>query len=186
VKELIAYAKARPGQVSFASSGVGSPSHLGMELFKSTVGMPAVHVPYKGIPQALADMVSGQITMSFGLLISALPQVKSGRVRARAVMSHKRIQGMPDLPTAGETVKGYESSIWHGVLMPKFVPPAILRQVNREINELLKLPEVRERMAGQGAETVGGSPEDFAAWIKADTEKYSKLLKQIGLAGTEK
>ena len=134
----------------------------------------------------MTDLISGQIQIMAGPMIAAMPHVKSGRVRALAVMSHKRIQGMPDLPTAGETVKGYESSIWHGVLMPKGVPPAILRQVNREINELLKLPEVRERMAGQGAETVGGSPEEFAAWIKADTEKYSKLLKQIGLAGTEK
>jgi tripartite-type tricarboxylate transporter receptor subunit TctC len=134
----------------------------------------------------MTDLISGQVQIMAGPMIAAMPHVKSGRVRALAVMSQKRVPGMPDLPTAGETVKGYETSIWHGVLMPKGVPQAILRQVNREINELLKLPEVRERMAGQGAETVGGSPEEFAAWIKADTEKYSKLLKQIGLAGTEK
>jgi tripartite-type tricarboxylate transporter receptor subunit TctC len=186
VAELVALAKAKPGTLNYASSGNGGAAHLAMALFNAIAGLNMVHIPYKGGGPAMTDLISGQVQIMAGPMIAAMPHVKSGRVRALAVMSHKRIQGMPDLPTAGETVKGYESSIWHGVLMPKFVPPAILRQVNREINELLKLPEVRERMAGQGAETVGGSPEDFAAWIKADTEKYSKLLKQIGLAGTEK
>ena len=186
VAELVALAKAKPGTLNYASSGNGGAAHLAMALFNSMAGLNMVHIPYKGGGPAMTDLISGQVQIMAGPMIAALPHVKSGRVRAMAVMSQKRVQGMPDLPTAGETVKGYESSIWHGVLMPKGVPPAILRQVNREINELLKLPEVRERMAGQGAETVGGSPEDFAAWIKADTEKYSKLLKQIGLAGTEK
>ena len=186
VAELVALAKARPGALNYASSGNGGAAHLAMALFNVMAGLNMVHVPYKGGAPAMTDLISGQVQIMAGPMIAAMPHVKSGRVRALAVMSQKRVPGMPDLPTAGETVKGYETSIWHGVLMPKGVPQAILRQVNREINELLKLPEVRERMAGQGAETVGGSPEEFAAWIKADTEKYSKLLKQIGLAGTEK
>ena len=186
VAELVALAKSKPGALNYASSGNGGAAHLAMALFNVTAGLNMVHVPYKGGAPAMTDLISGQVQIMAGPMIAAMPHVKSGRVRALAVMSQKRIPGNPDLPTAGETVKGFETSIWHGVLMPKGVPPAILRQVNREINELLKLPEVRERMAAQGAETVGGSPEEFAAWIKADTEKYSKLLKQIGLAGTEK
>ena len=186
VAELVALAKARPGALNYASSGNGGAAHLAMALFNVRAGLNMVHVPYKGGAPAMTDLISGQVQIMAGPMIAAMPHVKSGRVRALAVMSQKRVPGMPDLPTAGETVKGYESSIWHGVLMPKGVPPAILRQVNREINDLLKQPDVRERMAGQGAETVGGSPEEFAAWIKADTDKYSKLLKQIGLAGTEK
>lgn len=186
VAELVALAKARPGALNYASSGNGGAAHLAMALFNVMAGLNMVHVPYKGGAPAMTDLISGQVQIMAGPMIAAMPHVKSGRVRALAVMSQKRVPGMPDLPTAGETVKGYESSIWHGVLMPKGVPPAILRQVNREINDLLKQPDVRERMAGQGAETVGGSPEEFAAWIKADTDKYSKLLKQIGLAGTEK
>lgn len=185
VAELVALAKAKPGALNYASSGNGGAAHLAMALFNVMAGLNMVHIPYKGGGPAMTDLISGQVQIMAGPMIAAMPHVKSGRVRALAVMSQKRVPGMPDLPTAGETVKGYESSIWHGVLMPKGVPPAILRQVNREINELLKLPEVRERMAGQGAEVVGGSPEDFAAWIKTDTEKYSKLLKQIGMAGTE-
>jgi tripartite-type tricarboxylate transporter receptor subunit TctC len=186
VAELVALAKARPGALNYASSGNGGAAHLAMALFNVMAGLNMVHVPYKGGAPAMTDLISGQVQIMAGPMIAAMPHVKAGRVRALAVMSQKRVPGMPDLPTAGETVKGYETSIWHGVLMPKGVPPAILRQVNREINDLLKLPEIRERMAGQGAETVGGSPEEFAAWIKADTDKYSKLLKQIGLAGTEK
>lgn len=186
VAELVALAKSKPGALNYASSGNGGAAHLAMALFNVMAGLNMVHVPYKGGAPAMTDLISGQVQIMAGPMIAAMPHVKSGRVRALAVMSQKRVSGMPDLPTAGETVKGYETSIWHGVLMPKGVPPAILRQVNREINDLLKQTEVRERMAGQGAETVGGSPEEFAAWIKADTEKYSKLLKQIGLAGTEK
>jgi tripartite-type tricarboxylate transporter receptor subunit TctC len=186
VAELVALAKAKPGALNYASSGNGGAAHLAMALFNVMAGLNMVHIPYKGGGPAMTDLISGQVQIMAGPLIAAMPHVKSGRVRALAVMSQKRLQSMPELPTAGETVKGYESSIWHGVLMPKGVSPVIVRHVNREINELLKLPEVRERMAGQGAEVVGGSPEDFAAWIKTDTEKYSKLLKQIGMAGTEK
>ncbi len=184
VAELVALAKAKPGQLNFASSGNGSAAHLAMELFNVMAGLKMVHIPYKGGGPAMTDLISGQVQMMAGPMIAAIPHVKAGRVRALAVMGNKRVQGMPELPSAGETVKGYESSIWHGVLMPKGVPPAILRQVNREINELLKMPEVRERMAAQGAEVVGGSPEEFAAWIRTDTAKYSKLLKQIGMAGS--
>ena len=185
VAELVALARAKPGTLNYASSGNGGAAHLAMALFNVTAGLDMVHVPYKGGGPAMSDLISGQVQIMAGPMIAAMPHVKSGRVRALAVMTEKRVQGLPEVPTAGETVKGFESSIWHGVLMPKGVPAAIVRQVNREINEVLKLAEVRERMATQGAEPAGGSPEDFAAWIRSDTAKYSKLLKHIGMAGSE-
>jgi len=184
VAELVALAKAKPGQLNFASSGNGSAAHLAMELFNVMAGLKMVHVPYKGGGPAMTDIISGQMHMMAGPMIAAMPHVKSGRVRALAVMTHKRLPGLPDLPTAGETVKGYESSIWHGVLMPKGVPPAVVRQVNREINDVLKFAEVRERMATQGAEPVGGSPDAFAVHIRSETVKYAKLLNDVGLART--
>lgn len=185
VAELVALARAKPGTLNYASSGNGGAAHLAMALFNVTAGLDMVHVPYKGGGPAMTDLISGQVQIMAGPMIAAMPHVKSGRVRALAVMTDKRVQGLPEVPTAGETVKGFESSIWHGVLMPKGVPAAIVRQVNREINEVLKTAEVRERMATQGAEPAGGSPEEFAAWIRGDTAKYSKLLKHIGMAGSE-
>ncbi len=185
VAELVALARAKPGTLNYASSGNGGAAHLAMALFNVTAGLDMVHVPYKGGGPAMSDLISGQVQIMAGPMIAAMPHVKSGRVRALAVMTEKRVQGLPEVPTAGETVKGFESSIWHGVLMPKGVPAAIVRQVNREINEVLKMAEVRERMATQGAEPAGGSPEEFAAWIRSDTAKYSKLLKHIGMAGSE-
>lgn len=184
VPELIALAKAKPGQLNFASSGNGSAAHLSMELFNALTGVKMVHVPYKGGGPALTDIISGQMHMMSGPMIGAMPHVTSGRVRALAVMSAKRVKGLPDVPTVGETVKGFESSIWHGVLVPKGVSAAIVRQLNRELNAVLQLPEIGERMAAQGAEPVGGKPEEFAALIKSDTAKYANLLKQIGMAGS--
>jgi len=185
VAELVALAKAKPGTLNYASSGNGGAAHLAMALFNLTAGLDMVHVPYKGGGPAMTDLISGQVQIMAGPMIGAVPHVKAGRVRALAVMTDRRVQGMPDVPAAGETLKGFESSIWHGVLMPAGAPAAIVRQVNREINEVLKIAEVRDRMATQGAEPAGGSPEDFAAWIRNDTAKYSKLLKHIGMAGSE-
>ncbi len=184
VSELIALAKARPGQLNFASSGNGSAAHLSMELFNTMTGVKMVHVPYKGGGPALTDIISGQMHMMSGPMIGAMPHVTSGRVRALAVMSAKRVKGLPDVPTVAETVKGFESSIWHGVLVPKGVSAAIVRLLNRELNAVLQLPEIGERMAAQGAEPMGGKPEEFAALIKSDTAKYASLLKQIGMAGS--
>ena len=182
VAELIVLAKAKPGQFNYASSGNGSAAHLSMELFNAMAGLKMVHVPYKGGGPALTDIVSGQMHMMSGPMIAALPQVKAGRIRALAVMTHKRVKGLPDVPTVGETVRGFESSIWHGVLVPKGVPAAIVQRLSRDINEVLRLPEVGERMASQGAEVVGGSPDAFAALIRSETIQYAKLLKAVGLA----
>lgn len=184
VAELVAYAKARPGQLNFASSGNGSAGHLGVELFALTTGIRMVHVPYKGGAPALTDTISGQMHLMAGPMISALPHVKAGRVRALAMLASQRAKGLPDVPAMGETLPGFDASIWHGVLVPRGTPAAIVQRLNRDINEVLRLPEVADRMATQGAEAVGGTPAQFAALIKADTAKYAKLLKTIGLAGT--
>ncbi len=184
VPELIALAKAKPGQLNYASSGNGSAAHLAMALFGVMSGVNMTHVPYKGGAPAMTDLVSGQVQMMSGPMIAALPHVNAGRVRALAVTTPKRVPGLPGVPTMGETIQGYESSIWHGMLMPKGVPAGIVRQVNREINEVLRTAAVRERMATQGAEPAGGSAEDFAALLRSDIKKYSKLLQQIGLAGS--
>ena len=182
VAELIAYAKARPGQLNFASSGNGSSAHLGMELFNATTGIRMVHVPYKGGGPAMTDTISGQIHMMAGPMIAAMPHVRGGRVRALAVMAPKRVQGFPDVEAMGETLPGFDASLWHGVLVPRGTPAVIVQRLNRDINEVLRLPEVGERMASQGAEVVGGTPEAFTALIRSDTAKYAKLLKDVGLS----
>ncbi len=182
VVELIALAKAKPGQFNYASSGNGSAAHLAMALFSTMAGLNMVHVPYKGGGPAMTDIIAGQMHMMAGPMIAAMPHVKSGRVRALAVTTAKRTRGLPDVPAIGETLKGYDSSIWHGVLVPKGVSPAIVARLNSEIGAVIELPDVRERMATQGAEPVGGTPGQFAALIKTETVKYAKLLKEVGLA----
>ncbi len=182
VAELIAHAKARPGQLNFASSGNGSSAHLGMELFNATTGIRMVHVPYKGGGPAMADTISGQTHMMAGPMIAAMPHVRGGRVRALAVMTPKRVKGFPDVEAMGETLPGFDASLWHGVLVPRGTPLSIVQRLNRELNEVLRRPEVADRMATQGAEAVGGTPAQFAALIRSDTAKYAKLLKDVGLA----
>ena len=184
VAGLIAYARARPGQLNFASSGNGSAGHLGMELFNATTGIRMVHVPYKGGAPALTDTISGQMHLMAGPMISALPHVKAGRVRGLAMMAAQRVKGLPGVEAMGETLPGFDASIWHGVLVPRGTPAAIVQHLNRELNDVLRLPEVANRMATQGAEPVGGTPAQFAALIRSDTAKYAKLLKTIGLAGS--
>ena len=182
VAELIVHAKARPGQLNFASSGNGSSAHLGMELFNATTGIRMVHVPYKGGGPAMADTISGQTHMMAGPMIAAMPHVRGGRIRALAVMTPKRVKGFPDVEAMGETLPGFDASLWHGVLVPRGTPVAIVQLLNRELNEVLRRPEVADRMATQGAEAVGGTPVQFAALIRSDTAKYAKLLKDVGLA----
>ncbi|MEK6592253.1 MAG: tripartite tricarboxylate transporter substrate binding protein [Pseudomonadota bacterium] len=184
VNELIALARAKPGQFNFASSGNGSAAHLAMELFNMMAGVKMVHVPYKGGGPALTDIISGQMHMMSGPLIAALPHVKSGRIRAMAVTTERRVKGLPEVPTIAESLPGYESSIWHGVVVPRGVPVAVVNRLNREIGEILKIPEVQSRLDSQGAEPVGGTPGKFAALIKSDTAKYAKLLRDVGLAGS--
>ena len=181
IRELIALATAKPGQLTFASSGNGSAAHLAMELFKLMAGVDMVHIPYKGGGPALNDIVGGQVQLMSGPMISALPFVKAGRLKALAVTTDKRIAGLPEVPAIAETVRGYESSIWHGVLAPAGTPRPIVMRLHDEIVKILMVPEVKERFAREGAETVGNTPEQFSAFIKSETAKYAKLIKAAGI-----
>ena len=181
IRELIALAKAMPGLLTFASSGNGSAGHLAMELFKLMASVDMVHIPYKGGGPALNDIVGGQVQLMSGPMISALPFVKAGRLKALAVTTDKRIAGLPEVPAIAETVRGYESSIWHGVLAPSGTPRPIIMRLHDEIVKILEVPEVKERFSREGAETVGNTPEQFGAFIKSETIKYGKLIKAAGI-----
>lgn len=182
VKELVALARSRPGQLVYASSGNGGGSHLAMELLKSMARIDLVHVPYKGSGPALVDLLSGQANLMFGGMIATLAQVRSGRLKAVAVSSAKRSPTIPELPTIAESgYPGYEAATWYGVLAPAGTPAPIVRKLNAEISRILKLPEVRERMTGVGAEPVGSTPEEFAAYIKSEVAKWAKVIKESGV-----
>jgi len=181
VKELIALAKAKPGEINFASSGHGTPAHLAGELFDSMAGVKMIHVPYKGAAPALADLLGGQVQIMFSTMPPALPHVKDGKLRALAVTSLKRSPAMPELPTVDEAaLPGFEANTWHGVLVPAGTPVPIIARLNREIVAILHLPDVVERLSGQGAEAQGSTPEEFAAYIKSETLKWAKVVRESG------
>ncbi len=181
VNELIALAKARPGEINFASSGHGTPAHLAGELFNSMAGVKLVHVPYKGAAPALADLLGGQVQLMFSTMPPALPHVKDGKLRALAVTSSKRSRAMPELPTVDEVaLPGFEANTWHGVVVPADTPAAIVARLNREIVAILHLPEVVERLSGQGAEALGSTPEEFAAYIRSESVKWAKVVRDSG------
>jgi len=181
VKELIALARARPGEINFASSGHGTPAHLAGELFNSMAGVKMVHVPYKGAAPALADLLGGQVQLMFSTMPPALPHVKDGKLRALAVTSAKRSPAAPDLPTVDEiALPGFEANTWHGVVAPAGTPRAIIARLNREIVAILHLPDVVERLSAQGAEPVGSTPEEFAAYIGSETLKWAKVVRDSG------
>ncbi len=180
--ELIQMAKAKPGQLSFASAGNGSGGHLSGELFKLLAGVDIVHVPYKGIAPALIDVMSGQVAMTFASVISATPPIKSGKVRALAVTGAHRSPALAEIPTMAESgVRGYEASTWYGVLAPKATPRAIVMKLHDEIVAILKLPEVKDRLLNEGAEPVGNTPEQFGEFIKAEIAKWGKVIKAAGI-----
>ncbi len=181
VKELIALARARPGEINFASSGHGTPAHLAGELFNSMAGVKLVHVPYKGAAPALADLLGGQVQLMFSTMPPALPHVKDGKLRALAVTSRKRSPAAPDLPTLDEAaLAGFEANTWHGVVVPAGTPVPIIARLNREIVAILHLPEVVERLSGQGAEAVGSTPAEFAAYIGSESVKWAKVVRESG------
>jgi len=181
VEELIALAKARPGEINFASSGHGTPAHLAGELFDSMAGVKMVHVPYKGAAPALADLLGGQVQLMFSTMPPALPHVKDGKLRALAVTSAKRSPAAPDLPTLDEiALPGFEANTWHGVVVPAGTPATIVARLNREIVAILHLPDVVERFSSQGAEALGSTPEEFAAYIRSETLKWAKVVRDSG------
>jgi tripartite-type tricarboxylate transporter receptor subunit TctC len=181
VAELIAYAKANPGKLNFASSGNGTSIHLSGELFKVMAGVQMTHVPYKGSAPAVADLISGQVQLMFDNLPPSLPQIKAGKLRALAVTSSTRAPALPDVPTMAEAgLPGFEASSWFGVLAPAGTPPAIVAKLNAEIARWLATPEAKERLSKQGADAAGGSPEDFVKHIAAETTKWAKVVKDSG------
>lgn len=182
VKELIAFAKARPGQINFGSAGVGTNPHLSMELFVSMAGLKMIHVPYKGSAPGVVDLVAGHVTVMAPNILTALPHVKNGRLRGLGVTSAKRAAGVPNIPTIAEAgVPGYEAVQWYGVLAPTGTPRGIVARLHDEIARILHSPEARERLSADGAEPVGSTPEEFSAFIRAETEKWAKVVKDAGI-----
>ncbi|HEY9447151.1 MAG TPA: tripartite tricarboxylate transporter substrate binding protein [Burkholderiales bacterium] len=183
VKELIALAKSRPGQVTYASSGEGSPEHIAGELFKSMAGVDLLHVPYKGGSPAALAVIAGETAVGFNTAPVAIPQVKNGRLRALAVTEDKRNPALPDVPTVAEAaLPGYAMTTWYGLVAPVGVPREITSTLNAEINKVLKLPDVRERFATLGADPVGGTAEQFGAYIKSEVAKFARLARERHLA----
>jgi tripartite-type tricarboxylate transporter receptor subunit TctC len=181
VTELIAVAKANPGRINFASSGFGTPAQLAGELFNSMAGVKLVHVPYKGAAPALADLLGGQVQLMFSTMPPALPHVKDGTLRALAVTSLKRSAAAPGLPTLAEAgLPGFEANTWHGVVLPAGVQGEIVARLNREIVAILHLPDVVKRLESQGSEPVGSTPEEFADYIRSETVKWARVVRESG------
>jgi tripartite-type tricarboxylate transporter receptor subunit TctC len=184
VSELIAYAKSNPGKLTYASSGSGTLIHLATELFNSMAGTRMVHVPYRGIGAAYPDLFGGQLQLIFASAISAMPFIHSQRIRGIAVTSTRRAKALPDLPTVAQAgLPGYEVTQWYGVLGPAGTPPAIIDRLSKEIAASLQLPDMAARLAADGAEPVGGTPQQFAAHIKAERDKWTKVIKEAGIKG---
>jgi tripartite-type tricarboxylate transporter receptor subunit TctC len=182
VKEFVALAKAKRGEIVFASSGSGSTSHLAAELLKTSVGgLDTVHVPYKGVAPALIDLISGQVHALVSTMPSATPHIKSGRVRALAVASAQRARTMPDIPTFQEAgFPGFEASAWNAALAPAGTPDEIVRRLNAAMVKIVHTADVSEKLAAQGAEPIGDSPEEFGKYLKAEVAKWAKVVKASG------
>jgi len=181
VKDLMALAKAKPGELTFATPGAGSAPHLSAEMFQRAAGVSMIHVPYKGIPPAVTDVIGGRVTMLFTTTISAAPHIKAGKLRALAITSAKRQSSMPDVPTIGETLPGYRAEAFQGMVAPAGVPQAIVNKVSAEVARIVRLPDVSQRFELDGAEPVGSTPKEFAAFLKAEMQKWNKVIRDAGI-----
>ena len=181
VKQLIALAKAKPGELTYATSGVGSPEHFAGELFKMMTGTNLLPIPYKGGGPIAIDLVAGHVITSFSTMPPIIPHIQSGRVRAIAVTTEKRAAVLPDVPTIAESVPGYVMSTWYGAVAPVKTPRDIVMKLNQEMLKALALPDVKERLATLGADIVGTSPEETAAFFKSELAKYTKVAKEAGI-----
>jgi tripartite-type tricarboxylate transporter receptor subunit TctC len=182
VKELISLAKARPGQLTYASSGTGGTLHLAGELFKSVARVDIVHVPYKGAAPATMDVVGGQVHIMFSNTLTAFPQMKTGRLRALAVSAEQRLPAAPDIPTFVESgLPTFEVAIWQALLAPAGTPTAIVERLSSEVARIVQLPDIRERLAGLGSDPVGSSPRQFTAYLEAEIAKYTRLIREANL-----
>lgn len=182
VRDLLVLARAKPGALDCASAGHGTSTHMAFELFVAMSGVKITHVPYKGTGQSLVDAMSGQVHMLFGNVLSSLPHVKAGRLRALGVTTAKRSVVLPDLATIAESgVPGYENSTWHGWLAPAGTPPVILNRLNAELVRSTRSPDVVERLAPDGGEPVGSTPEQFSRHISEELARWSRLVKETGI-----
>jgi tripartite-type tricarboxylate transporter receptor subunit TctC len=183
IAELVAYAKARPGQLSFPSAGNGSTPHLAGEIFKSMAGVDMVHVPYKGSGQSMQDLLAGLHQVAFDTVPAAAPYIRAGRLRALAVSGARRLADFPDLPTVEEAgLPGYQMTTWYGVFAPAGTAPAIVKRLHAEITRAMQAPETHARLTENGADgTLTRSPEEFAALVRADTLRYAKIIRDAGL-----
>jgi len=181
VAEFIQYARANPGKLSFASAGNGTTSHLAGELFKSLAGIDLLHVPYRGGAAAMTDLIGGQVTMMIDVMPNAYPQARAGKVRALAVTTARRFPSAPDVPTIAESgLPGFEMSAWDGILAPAGTPRPVVDRLNDAIRRALEDPQVKQALLDRGAETVPGTPEEFARHIATESEKWAKVVRQSG------
>ncbi len=181
VRALVALAKARPGQLTYASSGRGGISHMAAELLALSTGTSMIHVPYKGAGLAAADVLAGQVVLSLTSSVSSMPHVNAGRLRALGVTSARRTRSLPQLPAIAEFVPGYEVDPWYGVLVPGGTPDAVVRRIHAEVVRIAKLPDVGPRLTTDGGEVVANAPSEFAALIKSDFDKWGQVARKAGL-----
>jgi tripartite-type tricarboxylate transporter receptor subunit TctC len=181
VHELIAFAKTRSGRLNYSSAGSGTSPHLSMELFRLMAGITLTHIPYKGSGPATVDLLAGQVQLSMPNVLTALPHIKGGKLRGLGVTSSKRATGLPDIPAIAETLPGYEAIQWYGILAPAGTSRDIVAKLQAEIVRILVLPEVKDRLAADGADAVGSRPDEFAAYIRAELAKWGKVVKTGGI-----
>ncbi len=182
VKDLVALAKAKPGAINYASNGAGGSSHLAVELFSMTTGARMLHVPYKGLSPALTDLLSGEVQVMFSSAVAMLPQVKAGRLRAIAMTGDKRSEAISDIPTVAEAgVKGYATGSWYGVVAPAGTPSQVVNRLSREIVALVRAPAIRDKLVADAVIAVGSTPAEFSAHIRAEIERWGRVIKAAGL-----
>ena len=181
IKELIAVARARPGEVAYGSGGAGTSTHLSGAMVGLMGGVQMIHVPYKGAGPATIDLLSGEITWMVGTILPSMPHIRSGRLRALAVTGLKRSPVLPEVPPVADTLSGFEASSWYGVAAPGGTPRDVVMKLNQEIARRISTPDVRERVAGEGAEIVAGSPDQFGAFYRAEIEKWGKIIRAAGI-----
>jgi tripartite-type tricarboxylate transporter receptor subunit TctC len=182
VKELVALAKARPGQLNYASVGLGSPNHMGMELLKALTGIDIVHVPYKGTGPAITDLLGGQVQVMFNSMPSVIPLVASGKLKGLAVGSVQRSPAVPDIPTVAEAgVPGFENVTWYGMFAPAKTPHDIIVKLNKQVVQILASPEMAQRLASQGAEPRSSTPEELTKFMRVESERWKKVIKTAGI-----
>ena len=184
IKDLVALAKAKPGQLSYGTAGIGSGGHLAGEIFKSAAGLNILHVSYKGGNVAMLEVIANQIPLVMTGLPNLLPQSRAGRVKILAITDAKRSVAAPDIPTIGETVPGYQFKNWFGLVAPAGVPQAIATKINRDVNAALKVAEIRQSLLDQGFEVIGGSANEFAQTLREDTVTFERALRQAGISAT--